>query len=586
MAEQVADLYASLGLRINGSQWAQGSTAIQSVQSKLGILERASKALLPIGKNAPAQVGIVGRLRNAFGALGDAMDGTNRKANDTGISLGRLAGVAVAAFAGPRIYDALIGFNGRMEDARTTIAGLFAMVKKTDLAEQFAPADEMLANLQRRAKTLPGTTSDYVKTLSLIAQPLMAAGASMQEIEDITVNTVVASKALGVDTEVGARDVSQAARGQYHSVDQLTGAVLGVDGFDGDTGRAKFNALDKKARVKQLVKSFNTPQLAQMGEAQGKTFNGTLSTLIDNISILAGKIGLPIFQRLTAMFKEWNAWLDANADKVTAFGNAVADILVTAFESLVTVGGAVASILGFFAEHTTLATALVIGLGTVITAFAIQAAIDWAIAFWPVTLAIAAIAALYLVIQDLWEGITEGTGVTAAVLGWFSDLTDIIGAGIGKAIHAVGNAIRSVGTFLSRTWSTLRELAERVGGWFADIGGKIKGAFQDAYDYVVSLDWAKAVPILGKVGEALGRGAGAAVNAVTGDTYLEGIDEVSGPSRQMSAAPSVQVNPNVTVEVKGNIPADWIDAKVQGAVQDHHDTTWSNAANALGVESD
>lgn len=584
MSEQVADLYADLGLHVNTSQWNRGTAAITGLQQQLGALEGAFQDKQ--GRWRAASGRFLTMQEKAAAGLGGALGNTGKKAKEAELNISKLAAVASAVFFAPRLYDGLIGFNSRMEDAHTTIAGLFAMVKKTDLAEQLKPADDMLAHLQERAKTLPGTTADYVKTLSLITQPLLAAGASMQELEDITVNTVVASKALRIDTEVGARDVSQAARGQYHSVDQLTGAVLGVDGFDGEEGRSRFNAMDKHARVKQLSKSFNTPQLAQMGEAQGKTFSGTLSTLTDNISILAGKIGLPVFQHLTAMFKEWNAWLDANKDRVKEFASAVGEKLVTALEALVVVGGIVIDVLKFFAEHSELTKGIIIGLGIVITAFAIQAAIDWAIAFWPITLAVLAIAALYLVIQDLWEAITEGTGVTAAVLGWFSDLTDIIGKGISDAIHEIRNAIRSVTDWFVSIFEYVWNIHKKVGTWFDELGDKIKDAFQRAYDYVVSLDWAKAIPVLGPLGEFIGHAAGA---VVTGQGYgLPDVDKVitGGPPTRNMSTPAGASNTNVTVEVKGNIPSDWIDATVTAAVQDHHDTTWNNAANALGVEND
>ncbi len=44
--------------------------------------------------------------------------------------------------------------------------------------------------------------------------------------------------------------------------------------------------------------------------------------------------------------------------------------------------------------------------------------------------------------------------------------------------------------------------------------------------------------------------------------------------------------PQVNITVSGNMPPGWIETKIGTAVQEHHDTTWRNAAAATQADED
>jgi hypothetical protein len=258
--------------------------------------------------------------------------------------LHRMGAAVVATFGARAAGKALIGFNATVEDTKTQIGGMLALSKKTDLVDQIGTADRLFANLQRRARTLPGTTSEYTRMAGSLTQPITDAGLGMKDLEDMTVGSVVAAKALGYQWDLAARDIDQALRGQFHATDPFAGKVLGSMGYKGEEGRAKFNNMSASDRADTLRRALTQKQLVQLAAAQGQSFNGSLSTLQDTIEQFFGKVGVPLFKTITAEIKHWNAWLDDNEQKVDAFATKLANGLVTGF-------GVVKDVVTFLVDH-------------------------------------------------------------------------------------------------------------------------------------------------------------------------------------------------------------------------------------------
>lgn len=272
---------------------------------------------------------------NASGELGDIDKHARAAAHSTETLSSVLKGIGLAVIGSTGINvakHAFIDFNARVQDSQSQIAGMLALASKTSFTDNIARADKLYANLQKRAASLPGTTQEYVEMAGSLTQPLINAGLGMKNLEDMTVNTVVAAKALRVEAGAAARDVDQALRGQYHSVDQFTGKLLGSMGYAGEAGRAKFNALDSAKRASELQKAIMQPQIAEMAAAQGQSFTGVLSTLEDNFEQTLGKTGRPLFKAITDEIVRWNEWLDKNSVKIDHIVEKVGHGLVEGFE--------------------------------------------------------------------------------------------------------------------------------------------------------------------------------------------------------------------------------------------------------------
>lgn len=255
-------------------------------------------------------------------------------ARSTGADLLRMGVAVVGAFGAQQAGKALIGFNATVQDTRLQIAGMLALSKKTDLADQVDVANRLYSSLQKRAAALPGTTAEYAQMLGMLTQPITAAGLGLRDLEDLTVNSVVAAKALGISWDVAARDIDQALRGQFHSVDQFTGKILGSMGYTGEEGRAKFNAMASAKRAEALKAAIGQKQIDQLSLAQGQSFRGVLSTLQDTLEQTAGKVGLPLFERITLEIKNWNVWAEKNGRRIAEVAKTLGDGLVTGFNAV------------------------------------------------------------------------------------------------------------------------------------------------------------------------------------------------------------------------------------------------------------
>lgn len=300
-----------------------GYSTVYDVRVRYGVDNRAGRAVDGLVKDTRQLGNEVKRTTGLFGKLGTAV---------------------VGAFGVRMAGKALIGFNSTVEDTKNQIAGMLSLTRKTDLVDQLKHADRLFGNLQKRANTLPGTTMEYARMAGMLTQPIINAGLTMKDLEDLTVSAVVGAKALGVEWEVAARDIDQAIRGQFKSVDVFTGKMLGSIGYTGEEGRAKFNSLDKDKRASELQRAMNQKQIQQLAAAQGATFSGALSTLQDTAQQFFGKVGKPLFGKITAELKDWNKWINANGDRLEDIARTVGDKLVDGFSFI-------KDVMGFLVSH-------------------------------------------------------------------------------------------------------------------------------------------------------------------------------------------------------------------------------------------
>jgi hypothetical protein len=207
-------------------------------------------------------------------------------------------------------------------------------IKGSTFSENMDKATFLVGRFQERAKASVGTTADMVAMASALAQPLSAVGATLQQNEDIVVATVVASKAMGIAAEVAARDIDQAMRGQFHSVDQFSSKILAPLGFVGEQGRSKFNAMGASARFQAINQALGQKAIADMARAQETSFSGVFSTLQDNIQIAIGKVGLPLFKQITAEIRSWNQWIEQNGETLAKYGSSIGRGLTEVFSAI------------------------------------------------------------------------------------------------------------------------------------------------------------------------------------------------------------------------------------------------------------
>lgn len=269
---------------------------------------------------------------------------TERASSAAGSSLRRLAGMAIAYVGFRKMSSSLLGFNSGLEQAKIQMAGLMEQAGRGTFNTNLADAARLVKQMQIDSRASVGTTQEFVQMASLLVQPLTMAGGRMADLRQMTRDSVVASKAMGIAAEVAARDVDQAIRGMYRSVDQFTGKLLTPLGYGGEEGRRKFNALSMQARFAEVQRALSSPAIKAMAKAQETSFAGVTSTMVDVIQMTLGRVGMPIFKRITAEVREWNKWLIENGAKVDHVADVVGGKLLQAAISF-------KNAISFAAEH-------------------------------------------------------------------------------------------------------------------------------------------------------------------------------------------------------------------------------------------
>jgi hypothetical protein len=278
----------------------------------------------------------------------DLGDAAKKSAKDTSMlnkSVKRLlmlgAGFLTFRFAKRMLID----YNSTLQQARIQMQGLMQMNMGGDWARNQKRANFLVKQFQKDAAASVGTTADFVDMGQNIVGPLAQAGASVENIAEITKGAVIAGKSFGLQTEQTAKDIRSAVFGQVNQKDMLMVQLLGATGqsLDDWNKMAKESPEKAVAGLRKLLGKENKA-LMKMAEEQGKSWEGMTSTLEDNIQRALGAVGLPLMEAMTKEVAKLTKWFEENPEKVAQIANEIAEGLVTAF-------GLAKEVFGFMIRH-------------------------------------------------------------------------------------------------------------------------------------------------------------------------------------------------------------------------------------------
>jgi hypothetical protein len=234
----------------------------------------------------------------------------------------------------------LIDYNAELEQARTTMTTLLMQGMGGEWARNQQRANVLIKQFQKDAAVSVGTTIDYVNVAKLITGPLTKAGASMEDLREITQGTAVAAETYGIEADVAARDVQQMIMGNVRAVDRFA-RMLGVVPVEWNK---MVREKGPRQALEEVSKLFKQPALVAATKAYGKTWAGITSTLEDNIQRALGKVGLPLMQAISKELVALTKWFEENPEKVNQIAKSIADSLVGGFK-------AVKAIFKFIIDH-------------------------------------------------------------------------------------------------------------------------------------------------------------------------------------------------------------------------------------------
>lgn len=211
---------------------------------------------------------------------------------------------------------------------------------------------------------------------------------------------------------------------------------------------------------------------AEKFEESQKRLSATLTGLRNN----AVQALLPVLQEAADALGKW---VKENREAITSTLQNVIHGLIVVFRGL---GTAVAATTKFFEEHAEIVEDVLIALGAVLAAFAIEAAIDWIIAFFPVIAVIAVLALLVYAIKRVYEAIT-GQELTAA------DAWEAIKNGAQEAWDFFVSIPDKISDAFHSAWESIKDGANRALNWIVNLPVikqliAVFGKIKDAYNFI------------------------------------------------------------------------------------------------------
>lgn len=273
------------------------------------------------------------------GTFKNELTQAGRSADDLESSLGRMASgareifgglagaasVAAKAFAG--VATVGIGAGGMalhaigknlsmLEDKSIQLTGVVAAATESEYGKVAASTRELFEGFKKDAVTSAGETQDFVDTASKIAAPILGAGKSMAELQEITKGVISTAPALGVEFKQAGSDVMRMLQGSAGADLPFFQALKAIPSLGLDSAEA-FNKLSPEKRIATIQKALTNPAFTAASDAMGNTWTGLLSTMQDQLKSLGGLIAGPTFEVAQGIFKDLTGWLTGKLDAST-----------------------------------------------------------------------------------------------------------------------------------------------------------------------------------------------------------------------------------------------------------------------------
>lgn len=211
---------------------------------------------------------------------------------------------------------------------------------------------------------------------------------------------------------------------------------------------------------------------------------------------LKNQIVVALLPTLKEMIEGFMEWIKTNREVIKSTVEGIGQALEMVIEGVVAVGGALGEAIAYLGHHKDLLQVILIALGAIIAAFAVDAAISWVVAFAPLLIAAGVVTAIIVVVKKLWEMVrgAEGTwedfaesarGAVDSVWEWFQDLPDHIKDALVAVYDVITYPFRKAFEWLSDKFDWVMGKVDAVKNFFGG-GGDVAGVLQNRINQTVS----------------------------------------------------------------------------------------------------
>lgn len=559
----VAEFAAELGLDFDPKEFAQATAAIEQLGRALiamgihaeGATENTKKALETISLE--------------FDKVGEHAEGAENKVGEKFLDHVK------------ELFAAYLGFEGfkRLKESVDQTVELGAAVG--DLADKTGTSVEEIQKLGYAAEINGLSTEFMANTLAHLSVSLAAAGHGSTE------------QAQAFDRAgIKIRDSAGKIRPASEVLNDIADHIKSLD--EADRPAAAFELLGKQG--KELIPLFKNGSkglndFKQEAEDMGLVLDKETVEAMDKVEKSTKRLGLSwkglkqeaiasLIPKIQDLVQGMLDWMKANRESIKQAIHAAFNLVVVAVKALAVGLKVVTTVTAWFIKNWPIMIALLAGMAgafLILKEDAILAAIDtaiaWAIAAAPFVLIAALIAAIILVVEDLYMAFTGGDSV-------FKDLYDAVEEWLGDKITdlmdgTIGDIIRVFGDLFSEIWREIKMVGHAI-EWVID---RIEDAIKAAQSLLGSVDINGMSDRMQKVGSLGLTGEAAEKYVATGELppAMSGGPTVM-PALSASDMRAVQATANVTNNFTINGDPD----TVRRVVREEQATTARHLESTLG----
>lgn len=262
------------------------------------------------------------------------------QAGQTGSAISRMFALIGGAAGIGLAVRGLIGLHAGLEDTTNSLATLYSSLAGVDIGKGLRLAQSDMQGLREDARKGVGELSDYADTFTRLLAPGLAAGASRDQLRQLTRNGIAAAGVSGRGLGQAGMDIQQALTA---GVSQRTTPIveLALNAIHMTDGA--FNRLKPKDKIDTLNKAFASfaPGVALMGSS----WNAQMSTFQDNLKSIMGTVTQPIFDRWKDGLTKINDWLDKNRLVISEIAEKWGGRMLKLWDGLISKAGTYAAIL-------------------------------------------------------------------------------------------------------------------------------------------------------------------------------------------------------------------------------------------------
>jgi hypothetical protein len=257
----------------------------------------------------------------------DAAEGASHSTHGLGGAIGAVGGMLVGAFGLHEAEKALIGFNAEVQNAKIGLSTMLQGNRGGSWEMATNNAERLYNEFQKFSQLTPVTTQDVMQFGNAVAVATFQAGGGMKDFKLLAEQGTVAAQALGMQADYTSREISEMLMGNVNNRMMFAKQILGMANMTEEA----FKKLSGHGRMEVIEKVLGGTAMQNATKAYSESFTGVTSTLKDNLQILLGKVGLPLFKAVTAEVQHWNQYIGENQGKIERMAKALGSDLVDGF---------------------------------------------------------------------------------------------------------------------------------------------------------------------------------------------------------------------------------------------------------------